>query len=135
MPLDYSSLSHGDMVSEHSFDMDEALVSKYVEAVGDRTTPPAADGTPRVPPMAIAAISLRSVIHELGIPGGTLHAGQELAHARPVVVGERLTCRATVSQNSTRGGWRFMVVQMDVSDSSGEAVMTGKSTIMLPLDS
>ncbi len=83
--------------------------------------------------MAIAALGLRGVVTDLAIPGGTLHAGQELEFNGVVPVSETLKCIATVVQNSVRGEWRFMVVQLAVQDSNGQHVMSGKSTIVLPV--
>ena len=82
--------------------------------------------------MAIAALSLRGVINDLQIPGGTVHAGQELEFAYAVSVGDSLDCRATLVQNSTRGVWRFLVVRLQADNGSGRQVMQGKSTIMVP---
>ena len=47
-------------------------------------------------------------------------------------MGDTLACRATLLQNSVRGEWRFIVVQLGVEDDEGREVMAGKSTIMLP---
>ena len=82
--------------------------------------------------MVVAALGLRGVVNDLAIAGGTLHAGQELEFSGAVQVGETLQCTATLVQNSVRGEWRFMVVQLDVQDGAGRQVMIGKSTIMVP---
>ena len=82
--------------------------------------------------MAVAALSLRGVVEDLAIPGGTLHVGQELEFVRAVPIGSTLECKATVLQNSVRGEWRFFVGQLAVEDKSGHEVMKGKSTLMLP---
>ena len=109
------------------------MVSRYVEAVGDGSWAGLGVGDRRMaPPMAVAALSLRGVLTDLQIPGGTLHAGQELEFRAPVAVGETLECRAVLTQNSVRGDWRFMVVQLEVENGEGVSVMAGKSTIMLP---
>ena len=77
--------------------------------------------------------AVRGVVNDLAIPGGTLHAGQELEFKAYVTVGDSLTCKATLLQNSVRGEWRFMVVQLGVENGEGREVMAGKSTIMLPV--
>ncbi len=82
--------------------------------------------------MAIAALTLRGVLNDLAIPGGAVHAGQELDFKGAVRVGETLVCRATLAQNSVRGAWRFMVVRVQAEDSTGRIVMEGKSTIIVP---
>ena len=82
--------------------------------------------------MAVAALALRGVIDDLGIPGGTVHVGQELEIASAVRAGQAVECTATVVQNSVRGGARFVAVSFDVADEGGRAVMIGKSTLVLP---
>ena len=133
MPVDYAELEPGQTVSSRTFMLDAASVREYMEAVGDQTGPPAqVDGLPLAPPMAIAGIGLGGVVNDLGIPGGTLHTGQELEFSGVVHLGETLVCRATLLQNSVRGPWRFIVVGLAVDNSDGRQVMQGKSTIMLP---
>lgn len=134
MSVDYSKLVLGQQVSSHTYVLDAHAVSRYVDAVEDRSEPSVGDdGSPLAPPTAVAALSLRGVVNDLAIPGGTLHAGQELEFKAPVPVGEALECVATLVQNSTRGDWRFMVVRLSVENGKGQRVMEGKSTIMLPV--
>lgn len=133
MAVDYSVLTAGQEISRKSYTMDERTVASYIDAVADESSDKIADGgNSIVPAMAIAAISLRGVIQDLEIPGGTLHAGQELEFTGIVPIGESLDCKATLLQNSIRKGWRFLVVRLEVADSSGRQVMNGKSTITLP---
>ena len=133
MTIDYSKLDPGHNISERTYVLDAAAVSRYVDAVADGSQlPEGEDGRRLAPPMAVAALSLRGVVNDLAIPGGTLHVGHELDFTGGVEVGETLKCTATLAQNSVRGGWRFMVVQLEVQDSRGQKVMAGKSTIMLP---
>jgi acyl dehydratase len=133
MPIDYAKLVPGQSISERSYVLDADAVSRYVAAVGDRTwTASAGDGPRLAPPMAVAALSLRGVVVDLEIPGGTLHAGQEFEFSAAVPLGWRLACTATLEQNSVRGEWRFLVVRVSVRNDDGVAVMEGKSTLMLP---
>ncbi len=130
--IDYSKLETGQELSSQSLTLDAKAVGDYVAAVSDTSSPAASDGTPLVPPMAIAALALSAVINALQIPGGTIHASQELGFGDAVRVGESLDCRATLAQNSLRRGWRFLVVNMEAKSKGGSVVMDGKSTIMLP---
>ena len=133
MPIDYGDLTVGQKISDRTHLLDAVLVSRYVDAVEDRATlHSSVDGRPLVPPMAVAALSLRGVVQDLEIPGGTLHAGQELEFRGAVGVGAALDCSATLAQNSVRGEWRFLVVELEVVDGAGLVVMTGKSTIIVP---
>lgn len=133
MAMEYASLEPGQTISDTEFEMDASSVSAYVDAVGDESGifDPDDPRSP-VPPMAIAAQSLRSVLDELAIQPGTLHAGQEIEFIDAVEVGEKLSCRATVGQNSVRGEWRFLIIDLSANDGSGHAVMSGKSTLMVP---
>ena len=129
MTLEYSKLSSGQSISKRAFRLDSEAVRRYVAAVSDGALD---QGSTHVPPMCLAAMSLRGVIDDLQIPGGTVHAGQELQFLAEVEMGEELICEAVLAQNSVRGEWRFLVVELETRDSAARAVLTGKSTIMLP---
>lgn len=130
--IDYSTLQPGQRLSHEILTLDADSIAAYVDAVSDSSRPASADGAPLAPPMAIAALALSAVINALQIPGGTIHAGQELEFGKAMPVGATLTCAATLAQNSMRRGWRFLVVNLTATDEDGNAVMSGKSTIMLP---
>ena len=132
MTIDYAQLQAGQRISEERLTLDAEAVGRYAEAVGDASSPAAKDGTPLVNPMAVGALALSAVINALKIPGGTIHAGQELDFGRALPIGAELTCTAIVAQNSVRREWRFLVVSLTAADDEGNAVMQGKSTIMLP---
>ena len=133
MISDYADLDPGQEISKHSYQVDEGMVANYVSAVQD-SNPALCDGESvrLIPPMAIAALSIRGVIQDLRIPGGTIHAGQEFEFKSAVAVGDSLECRATLVQNSVRGDWRFLVIDCSVTDDNDSDVMSGKSTIMIP---
>ena len=59
---------------------------------------------------------------------------QEMEFKDAVRVGENLRCIASLASNNIRGDWRFMVVNLSVLRSSGDQVMEGKSTIILPAE-
>ena len=134
--IDYAALAIGQEVSRQSYVLDKKSVDLYMEAVQDNSsmdTPYESADLPNLaPPMSVAALSLRGVVNDLKIPGGTLHVGQEMTYTKPVEVGEQLDCVAVLTSNNVRGDWRFMVVDLQVSNSAGKIVMGGKSTIMLP---
>ena len=127
MAIDYAELLPKQVVSNQRYVLDEAAVSAYVAAVGDSSATPST-----APPMALAALSFRGVVNDLQIPGGTVHVRQELRFMGMVTPPETLDCRATLVQNSVRGEWRFLVVQLKVDDQGGRQVMDGKSTIIVP---
>ena len=131
MPVDYSALKPGQVVSNQTYRLDAETVTKYVDAVGDRSG--LFDGaTGPAPPMAVAALALRGIVKDLALTNGALHAGQELAFERIVSIGETLECQATVVQTSVRGEWQFVVVRTEISDGAGMKVMDSKSTLAIP---
>ena len=130
--IDYSTLQPGQRLSHEILTLDADSIAAYVDAVSDSSRPVSADGAPLAPPMAMAAMALSAVINALQIPGGTIHAGQELEFVKAIPIGATMACNATLAQNSTRRGWRFLVVNLTAADYEGNAVMSGKSTIMLP---
>ena len=133
MISDYAELRPGQEISRHSYQVDERLVTDYVAAVQDESCQPADEtGERLVPAMAVAALSIRGVVQDLRIPGGTLHAGQEFEFMSAVTVGQSLECVATLAQNSVRGDWRFLMIDCHVTYDAHVDVMAGKSTIMIP---
>ena len=135
MSIDFSLLETGSKVSDQKYTLTQKEVDLYLDAVQDDSVRHTVNsGTELEPPMALAALSLRGVVIDLQIPGGTLHVGQEMEFKNPVRVGENLRCIASLASNNIRGDWRFMVVNLSVLRSSGDEVMEGKSTIMLPAE-
>ena len=134
--IDYGSLSTGETISKRTYLIDLESVTKYRNAVQDNIPSENREesiaGDNFAPPMSIAALSLKGVVNDLKIPGGTLHTGQEINFLSKVPIGETLVCTATLNSNTVRVEWRFMVVKLVVCDSKGTTVMTGKSTIMIP---
>ena len=135
MVSDYGDLQPGQEISRHSYQVDDGMVSDYVAAVQDENPPlRGSNGVQLVPAMAVAALSIRGVVQDLRIPGGTLHAGQEFEFTSAVAVGSSLECAATLVQNSVRGDWRFLVIDCNVTDDCDTEVMSGKSTILIPVE-
>ena len=111
MPLDYSLLKTGNEISDQTYTLSKKEVDLYLEAVQDQSKREFDEsGIELSPPMAIAALSLRGVVNDLQIPGGTLHVGQEMSFQNSVQVGETLRCIAFLASNNVRREWRFMVV-------------------------
>jgi len=134
MPFDYSALAVGDIISDRKILLCADSVERYLAAVRDESGVfDPSDSCTAVPPMAVAAFSLRGVLDDLGIPRGTLHTAQEMAFHGEVVVGETLSCTASIAQNAVRGSLRFIAVVMDVRDGGQSQVMTAKSTIVTPV--
>ena len=131
--IDYSKLETGQQLSRKSVVFDAKAISDYATAVDDTSNPADTDGTPLVPPMAIAALALSGAIDALQIPGGTIHASQELEFGTAVPIGSALECTATLEQNSVRRNWRFLIVSLEAKTDLGRNAMRGRGTIMLPV--
>jgi acyl dehydratase len=128
------ALEKGQQFSAASFVLDEEAVARYLEAVEDEALPRLAQAESKawVPPMAVAALALRSLMEEMTLPAGSIHASQELEFVRAVEAGERITCRAWLSHRSQRGGWWVLAVGMEGTDESGRPVLAGRLTVMVP---
>lgn len=128
------ALETGHQFSATSFVLDEEAVARYLEAVEDEVLSrlAQAEGKAWVPPMAVAALALRSLMEEMVLPAGAIHGSQELGFVRAVEAGERITCRAWLSHRSQRAGWWILAVGMEGTDESGQPVLTGRLTVMVP---
>ena len=133
MIQNYGDLEPGQEISRHRFELDDDVVDEYVAAVQDASVASTDSADSRlVPAMAVAALSVRGVIQGLGIPGGSLHVGQEFQFSAPVRIGDALESVATLAQNSLRRDWRVLIVDCQVRNQSQVEVLVGKSTIMIP---
>jgi acyl dehydratase len=128
------ALEKGHQFSATSFVLDKETVARYLEAVEDQALPrlAQAEGKAWVPPMAVAALALRSLMEEMTLPAGAIHGSQEFEFLRAVEVGERITCRAWLSHRSQRAGWWILAVGMKGTDESGGPALTGRLTVMVP---
>ena len=112
------------------FDLSPSLAQDYVEAVEDGAIRTLGSGL--VPPMAIAALSIRALLEAAGLPAGAIHLGQEAAFHGAARVGDRLTARARVASRGERQGNVLMSVDMTVETSDGRPLMEGRATITFP---
>ncbi|HEU4760052.1 MAG TPA: MaoC family dehydratase [Dehalococcoidia bacterium] len=129
MPASLDTLPRGHQLPASSFGVSPDWVREYVEATEDEATP--ALDPDLVPPMALAALTIRSLLESAALPAGALHAGQELAFRRPVRAGERLNASASISGRGERRGWLLVTVDLSVADESGEPVMTGRARVTM----
>jgi acyl dehydratase len=132
MPATLATLPKGHEFPPTMFTLSTEWVDVYVHAVGDAAIRDAGPGL--VPPMAVAALSVRAMLESAPLPPGTLHAGQELAFHRAVGIGEQLTVGARVVSRGERAGWVLLSVDFNVS-SAGEDVMSGRATVTFPMES
>ena len=132
--MDIALLQKGYSFPPVSFVLDEAAVQRYLEAVEDAALPALceADGQAWVPPMAVAALAVRGLTEAMGLPEGAIHTSQEIEFRRAVLVGERLASRAWVAHRSQRSGWLALAVEMEATDDSGQAVLAGRASVLIP---
>lgn len=136
MAIDYSSLVVGYVFSRRRYSVPRDTVNRYLEAVQDSSSRSSEDSPSTnylAPPMCVAALSLKGVVQDLQIPGGTLHISQDMRFTKPVPIDMSLTCTATLQQNSTRGDWRVIMVEMEVTDTMKDIVLKSRSSIMIPM--
>ena len=130
MSVSLADLRKGDEFPAVSFELTREWVSEYTAAVGDSAI--AGVSANAVPPMAVAALSIRAMLEHASLPPGTVHAGQELSFRRGARVGEVLEVSGRVVSRGERAGWVLMSVEMNVG-AAGESVMDGRATVSFPV--
>src|SRR3990170_7520595 len=112
-----ATLPRGHRFSAVSFRLSAADVRRYLEAVED-SSPAYFDSEGRLawtPPLAAAALTLRSILEQASLPPGSLHVAQEVEFRRPIPVDSELTASAAVAQRSEMRGMAVAVIEFDVS--------------------
>jgi|GEM_PF-291571 len=128
--ISWTSLAKGLELPTSHYQLSREWVQQYIEATEDSAT--VALGDEAVPAMAVAALAVRSLLEGIELPAGALHVGQELECRRDVRVGEGLVTKAQVASAGKRSGWFLAAIDLRVEDESGEAVLTGRSTVTAP---
>jgi acyl dehydratase len=124
-----ASLDKGHEFPAVEFELTPEWVSRYGSATGDETSGAACPGA--VPPMALAALSIRALLESAELPAGAIHVGQELAFRRAVSAGERLSVQARIVSRGERAGWVLLAVDV-AADAGGNKVMSGRSVVTFP---
>lgn len=132
MPPRLDALPKGHQMPPLTFELSPQWVREYVAAVEDEAIN-ALDGG-LVPPMAVAALAVRSLLEGAELPPGAIHLGQEMASVRPLRVGERLAVRARVASRGERQGWALMGIDLNVEDERRGPVITGRATLTMPAE-
>ena len=125
LPVDYDSLTPGQVFPRVGYSLDAATVDLYVAAVG-------ATRSGHVPPLAVAARAIASLGGLISLPPGTIHASREFEFNRLVPVNSHVSCQATVVRKLARGPVRMLTLETLIVDESGRPVQKGRSTIVLP---
>lgn len=124
-----ASLEKGHEFPAVEFDLSPDWVTQYIVTVDDAAI--AGLGPGAVPPMAVAALSIRALLEASVLPPGAIHVGQEMAFHQAVRVGDRLTASASVASRGERGGWVLMGVDMSVTRGADE-VMSARAVVTFP---
>ena len=125
-----SSIVAGQELGQVKFNLDASLVREYLSVAGDSSKVYA--GTDLVPYTAVAALGVRTVLGWLALPPGTIHVAQELVVHRAVACGQRVSCRAKVTQASHRRDGTFLVLEFAVNDDAGQPILDGRTTLLVP---
>ena len=123
--LSFSDLETGFEFPSAEFAPDKKTVEKYLSAVEG----PEHDC---IPPLAVSALALISLTESISLPPGSIHASQEFNFLKPVPIGTKLSCKTIVARKTARSSMNMLVLEMNVFDTDGEKVQSGKTTIILP---
>jgi len=110
-------------------------VRRYLDAVEDGSGAygQGPEGPAWAPPLAAAALALHTILEQVELPVGAVHAGQEVEFRRPVPVGASLRSRSRVAQRSEMRGVVVSVIEFEVrEDDSPSPSVVGRATVMVP---
>ena len=116
-----SNIVVGQELDETRFDLEVSLVVDYISAVDGLTD--FYSKTDLVPFTAVAALGVRTILRGLALPPGTIHVAQELVAHQSVASGQRVSCRAKVTQASHRKDGTFLVLEFAINDDAGQPVL------------
>ena len=114
------------------YEVERGAIRKFAEAVQDQT--PACVRGDVAPPTfpTTFRITIPGVTFDLA---RVLHGAQEYRYERPLRAGDRLRCRVRVADVYRRQGrlgeMTFLILAMEGTDESGNAVFSGTTTAIL----
>jgi acyl dehydratase len=114
-----------------TFTVDADRARAYLRATGDTLSLYEDQGA--VPPLAVAALALGSLLEAVGLPDGTLHANETMRVHAPVPAGSTLQCNARLAQRSQRGGWVVTALESEIT-LDGQTVLATRATVMCPAE-
>ena len=128
--ITFGQLEAGHEFPATSYQLNHSIVTTYLEAVGDTSS--LYQNTDLVPPMAIAAQAMAALSKNINLPPGVVHVSQEFAFSNTVTVNDKLVSYARVSRKQHRGKFHLLTVDLSVFDQRKKAVLTGKTSFILP---
>ncbi len=133
----YECLETGYELPPASYDISAKVVSEYLEAVDESgdlyyqpDNPQALTGL--VPPMAIVAYTIATLMRSLSLPPGTIHTTQEIECFKTLSVGTRINCHTKVNRKQERSNLCLLTIDLNAFDENQELVLSGKSGIAFP---
>jgi len=130
----FSTLPAGYTFPADTLTLDPAMVQRYLAATDDDNALYWHESAPRVvPPLAVAALSLRAIAAGVSLAPGSIHSAQDLTFHRAVTVGETLQARARVVTASKRRDFTALAIESTIGavDADGEpAAISGRMTLL-----
>ena len=85
-----------------------------------------------VPPVAVGALAMGSMMDNLVLPPGAIHVTQDFTFHRPAKIGEKLSSRSSVKRKVDRSRLQMLTITINVVDSNNEPVLTGDIGFIVP---
>lgn len=128
--VDLEQLEEGYEFAPVDYQIDHPTNAAYIEAVGedDRFF----RDTDIIPPMAVAALALTSLMEAAPFPPGTIHVSQEFDFTDTASTKDTLTRHARVITKRDRGRLRMMTIGLNVYKNDKQPVLTGETSLLLP---
>jgi len=125
----FEKLAVGHEFPSASYQLTESVISKYVEAVGERKDY-LTSGI--VPPLGVATYTINALAESFGIPPGAIHASQEFEFLKIVPIGSTISCGGKIVQRVERGKLLLVVFEVNAMNQDKEKVLAGKATVAIP---
>ncbi len=132
IPMQINELKPGDKIPASSFTLEPNKIKDYIEAV-EESSGYFSQWSPGViaPPVACVSLAIAALFNNMKLPDGTVHTSQEITLNRPIKVGERLLCQASMVRNQARRRLRIMTLRLEINDEDGERVLEGETSLVI----
>lgn len=128
--VELEQLEEGYEFAPADYRLDSSMVTAYIEAVGEDAG--FFHNTDTVPPMAIAALALTSLMETVPFPPGTIHVSQEFDFIDTASTKDALTRHARIITKRERGRLRMMTIGLSVYKHDEQPVLKGETSLILP---
>lgn len=128
--VELEQLEEGYEFTPADFRLDPSMITAYIEAVGEDIS--FFGDMDTVPPMAIAASALTSLMETAPFPQGTIHVSQEFDFIDTASKNDVLTCHVRIITKRERGHLRMMTIGLNVYKHDEKPVLKGEMGLVLP---